>query len=327
MKTLLTLAFLLCMATASPAASNAPPPAATITNWTGYQARLLAQSNMMFNLTNKFASTADIATATGSLPTSAITNGLATIASVSAAVAGLVTATVTNDLSSRVNASNTVLQAAIDGRQISSANLTLWAGHPTNRFLSTNVLTTKGDVGVFNGSAWVRVGVGSDNQVLTAASGQASGVQWATPSGSNPWTLVSKPTIQTKTANTTLANDTDLTFSVTSGTKYRVRGTVYFDTTAAGDFKYAIAGPAASLIRVHKRHQAAAGVAYVTATDTAFATSTAVAGTGTAGGQVFFDVLFVATASGTFAFQWAQNTSDAGNTSVNAGSYLERSTY
>lgn len=42
--------------------------------------------------------------------------------------------------------------------------------------------TTKGDVIVSNGSDNIRVAVGSDAQVLTADSAQASGVKWATPS-------------------------------------------------------------------------------------------------------------------------------------------------
>lgn len=43
--------------------------------------------------------------------------------------------------------------------------------------------TTKGDVIAFDGSDWVRVGVGSNDQVLTADSAQTAGVKWATASG------------------------------------------------------------------------------------------------------------------------------------------------
>lgn len=42
--------------------------------------------------------------------------------------------------------------------------------------------TTKGDIIVSNGSDNIRLAVGSDSQVLTADSAQASGVKWATPS-------------------------------------------------------------------------------------------------------------------------------------------------
>jgi hypothetical protein len=47
----------------------------------------------------------------------------------------------------------------------------------------TDELTTKGDLWVANGSKILRVGVGSNDQVLTADSTQAAGVKWATPSG------------------------------------------------------------------------------------------------------------------------------------------------
>ncbi len=52
------------------------------------------------------------------------------------------------------------------------------------------ILTTKGDIILFNGSAIVRLGVGSNGQVLTADSAQSAGVKWADQSGpthsSNP---------------------------------------------------------------------------------------------------------------------------------------------
>jgi len=44
--------------------------------------------------------------------------------------------------------------------------------------------TTKGDIVVYQGNANPkRLGVGSDNQVLTADSGETLGIKWATPSG------------------------------------------------------------------------------------------------------------------------------------------------
>jgi len=39
--------------------------------------------------------------------------------------------------------------------------------------------TTKGDVAVYNGSKWVRLGVGANGTTLTADSTTASGVKWA----------------------------------------------------------------------------------------------------------------------------------------------------
>lgn len=53
--------------------------------------------------------------------------------------------------------------------------------------LQTSVATAKGDLFAATGaSTVVRVGVGSDTQVLTADSAQTTGVKWATPSSGGP---------------------------------------------------------------------------------------------------------------------------------------------
>lgn len=54
----------------------------------------------------------------------------------------------------------------------------------TAAFDALSPLTTKGDVIVHDGTNNIRVGVGTNGQVLTADSTQASGVKWATPSSS-----------------------------------------------------------------------------------------------------------------------------------------------
>tara|TARA_R110000744_G_scaffold189038_2_gene308264 strand:- start:700 stop:1269 length:570 start_codon:yes stop_codon:yes gene_type:complete len=60
-----------------------------------------------------------------------------------------------------------------------------------SRFLSTlkkaatvagDVLTTKGDILSRSSSALARLAVGTNGQVLTAASGETTGLEWATPS-------------------------------------------------------------------------------------------------------------------------------------------------
>jgi len=47
----------------------------------------------------------------------------------------------------------------------------------------TDPTTTKGDIIVNNGSITTRLAIGSNDQVLTADSGEATGVKWATASG------------------------------------------------------------------------------------------------------------------------------------------------
>lgn len=51
------------------------------------------------------------------------------------------------------------------------------------RVLDAAVGTTKGDILVHNGTTWVRLPVGSNGQVLSADSAQASGVKWLTGGG------------------------------------------------------------------------------------------------------------------------------------------------
>jgi len=44
-------------------------------------------------------------------------------------------------------------------------------------------LTTKGDLLVYNGSAYVRLGAGSDGQVLQSSASASAGLEWTTASG------------------------------------------------------------------------------------------------------------------------------------------------
>lgn len=140
------------------------------------------------------------------------------------------------------------------------------------------------------------------------------------------WVTVLKTAHETRTSNTTLTNDTDLKGTVQPAGKYIFRARIYADTTAAGDFKFAVSGPA-SPVGVRIAHYAiAAGATAFSAigVETAFGTSVSVLGTGTNGVFVAIDGEFETNAAGgTVAFQWAQNTSDAGNTRVLAGSYFE----
>jgi hypothetical protein len=114
-----------------------------------------------------------------------------------------------------------------------------------------------------------------------------------------------------------------------ANTKYVIRIEVWFDTTAAGDFKYGFNGPAigAGLIRMHRRAIIAGAAAFtVSAVATAYdpTTGIALAGTGTNGGYIGLSgIVQNGATAGTFDFRWAQNASDAGNTIVRAGSYLE----
>jgi hypothetical protein len=138
--------------------------------------------------------------------------------------------------------------------------------------------------------------------------------------------MVKKTSDTTRTANTTITADPALSFALAANTKYFVRVRVFFDTTAAGDFKFRHTGSASpTLVRLRRAHVVPGATAFAgIAVDQAFSASdVAVAGTGTNGGYVEIEGVIHNLNAGTFAFAWAQNTSDAGNTSVRAGSYIE----
>lgn len=149
---------------------------------------------------------------------------------------------------------------------------------------------------------------------------------WATPSGTNPWTLVNKGGDTTRTANTTITADPDLTFALAANTTYQFKATIFFTTTATGDFKFRHTGPASpTLVRIKRSNIVGGATAYASiAVDSAFsAADVALAGTGTEGWIEMEGVIVNGTNAGSFTFAWAQNTSDAGNTIVRRGSFIE----
>lgn len=145
-------------------------------------------------------------------------------------------------------------------------------------------------------------------------------------SGSGPWTVLKK-TGDTGRTNNTLLNDPDLAFTMNASTKYVVRGKVFFDTNATADFKWRHVGPALpTLVRINRDWIVPGTTVYAgIAVDVAFsAADLAVLTTGTNGGVISFEgVIHVGAAGGTFAFAWAQNTTNVGAATVRAGSYLE----
>lgn len=143
------------------------------------------------------------------------------------------------------------------------------------------------------------------------------------------WVTLTKTVDEARINTAALANDAALQFAMLANSKYRFRALIYFDTTAAADFKYAIAGPTSpALVRIRREHMipgAAAGTDNTTVgLDVAYTASTAVVGTGTTGGFVAMTgIIHNGANAGLFAFQFAQNTAtnDTGAI-VRAGSHL-----
>lgn len=142
------------------------------------------------------------------------------------------------------------------------------------------------------------------------------------------WTTVSKPSDQSKNTDTTLANDSALSFSMLANTKYRIRGAIEIDETSGGGGGYKIGhtGPAGfTLIEGiiwSTRMLAATGI-------TSFMNDYATLWfnlnfSGANQQRIMFDtVIHNGATPGTWAIQWAQNTSSADPTIVRGASYIE----
>ena len=145
--------------------------------------------------------------------------------------------------------------------------------------------------------------------------------------GANEATLISKTANETISSTTVLHNDNTLFVPMLANQTYRFRLTAYFDTVAAADFKFRHAGPAAPVsVRIFRFTILPAAIAFSNiAIDTAYSDADVVCLSASGnGGYVVLDADIVnGPNAGNFNFQWAQNTSNAGNTTVLKGSNVD----
>lgn len=140
------------------------------------------------------------------------------------------------------------------------------------------------------------------------------------------WTHVPKTADESKSANTTLANDTHLLFAMLANTKYSVRGRIFFSDSDDSDIKFRHTGPASPTVLHLARYARTAANDDLTneGNDTGYSGSDiAITGTWTEGIFAIDGIIHNGANAGNFAIQWAQNTSKAGALTVRAGSYLE----
>lgn len=145
----------------------------------------------------------------------------------------------------------------------------------------------------------------------------------------NPWTVVKKATKESRTNTTVLADDTDLKFTMAANTTYIIRGTIFYQSAnATPDIKIKLNGPAvgASVIvgEIHSCPLNNGGTITVTGFQGYAASAISITGTDVGTGRISFEIcVWNSTSAGTFAFQWAQNTSDANAMEVLENSFIE----
>lgn len=178
-------------------------------------------------------------------------------------------------------------------------------------------------VGLWNNSALNIVRftyIDSSNIVAVIVSDATAG------STSNVWTPIRKTTATARSSTTVLAADPDLKLALLANQKVNTRWIIAFVTGATGDFKYRIVGPGTpALIRGVVCVTQTSGTAPANRVLTAYDTSDQ-AITAAAGFTGFIEIeLYVENGAtpGDLEFQWAQNTTDATNTTVSRGALLE----
>jgi hypothetical protein len=80
--------------------------------------------------------------------------------------------------------------------------------------------TTAGDLAVYNGTSWVRIGAGANDTVLTADSAQTEGIKWAAGGGGGGKSYVTEPGL--KPPDSAHADDDE--FAYTNGTDPTTQG-------------------------------------------------------------------------------------------------------
>jgi hypothetical protein len=147
-----------------------------------------------------------------------------------------------------------------------------------------------------------------------------------TQGGVAVWSTVVKTADETIQSDTTLTVDTHLKFAMLANTKYAIRARILLITGSTGDFKWRHAGPASpTRVRVKRASIGGTGTAYAgIEVDVAYSAADIVVAGSAGTAWVEFDAVISNGANaGNFEFQWAQNASEAVDTTVLAGSYLE----
>lgn len=139
------------------------------------------------------------------------------------------------------------------------------------------------------------------------------------------WTTIIKSADEIRnTDGAVMADDGELLISLDASSIYTIRFFGSGATSAAADYKFNIAYTGTySSIYILRQHTVANSTTLTSTVNTAVGFNQAVTGTAAGAFLIKMDIRISTTNAGTLSFQWAQNTSNASNTVIYAGSMIE----
>lgn len=205
------------------------------------------------------------------------------------------------------------------------ASIYAWISSPTNG-AEDGVLALKTMIsGTFADRWYVGRGIYASS-LNDPGSGAINATAYQLNNQTFGWATVVKTSDTTRNSNTTTSADPALQISLAASTTYAIRIVVKLRSTAAGDFKWGLSGPASPT----EVYGALVGASIGNANQAfeAYPANYQYVGSSSGAGLLVIEMTVEnGTNAGTFSFDWAQNTSDAGPTTVKAGSYIEYRTY
>jgi hypothetical protein len=139
--------------------------------------------------------------------------------------------------------------------------------------------------------------------------------------------FIVKDADQVRRSNVTLAADSSLRFIMAADASYCFRCVMFFDSDPAADFKWRTSGPASpTKVRIQRQNIGCGDTAPSDiAVDTAYSSSDiSVACSSATGGWIELEgVITNGSTEGYFEVHWAQETSDASDTTVLKGSFIQ----
>lgn len=189
---------------------------------------------------------------------------------------------------------------------------------PCSRVFAQSTSCNVGDTEIFTGATEfqgvIEVGAtptaGTSGQYLVSQ-GSSAPPEWT----NGPEPLV-KAATETVNNSTTFQDDDELLFAVETNSKYKFEALVLIDSGATPDFKWQFTVPASALLRGQYSYASNVSGMFTESQSVMLSTDGTV--------QAFTLLAYVETAgtAGNVNFQWAQNTMDASDTQVLAGSFF-----